>query len=358
VILERLDPDQVDWERLDAFADRVVFQTREWVDFVSACQGAEPVLATLKDGESTAGYFTGLVARRYGISILGSPMPGWTTSFMGFNLEEGVSRRAAAETLLDFAFRSLGCRHLELRDLHLDPSDAEGLRFEHTPWTGLEVDLRRSEEEIWAGMRGSCRTAIRKAERSGVVIEEADDIEFADDCYAQLRDVFAKQSLVPPYGVERIRALIRHVHPSGRLLLLRARNAEGACIATGIFPAMNRSMHFLAGASWRDQQHLRPNEPLTWYAMRYWRDRGIQTCDLGGFMSYKRKWGGEEFHVPWLRKSRSRPVSVMRNLAQTAFNARQGLRGRVRSELSRFSGGSRGAAEREPSPGSGGPGGD
>jgi hypothetical protein len=355
VILERLDPDQVDWKRLDAFSDRVVFQTREWVEFVSASQRAEPVFAALRNGGSTAGYFTGLVVRRYGISILGSPMPGWTTSFMGFNLEDGVSRRHAAEALVEFTFGSLGCRHLELRDRDLLPSDVEGVGFEDTPWTGLEVDLRRPEEEIWAGMQGRCRTAIRKAERSGVVIEEASDIEFADDCYAQLRDVFAKQSLVPPYGVERLRALIRHVHPSGRLLLVRARNAAGECIATGIFPAMNRSMHFLVGASWRDQQHLNPNEPLTWYAMRYWRDRGIATCDLGGYMSYKRKWGGEEFRVAWLRKSRSRRISAMRNLAQAAFAARQGLSGRVRSRFTRSPGPSRRAAEGEPSPGPGRP---
>ena len=168
-----------------------------------------------------------------------------------------------------------------------------------------------------------------------MVIEEANDLGFADDYYAQLEDVFAKQSLVPPYDVGRIRALIRHVHPSGRLLLLRARNPEGACIATGIFPAMTRSMHFLAGASWRDQQHLRPNEALMWSAMKYWRDRGVQACDLGGYMSYKRKWGGREVRVPFLRKSRSRTVSLMRNLAQTAYTARQGLRGRVRSGTSR-----------------------
>ena len=234
--LERLDPDQVEWERLDPFADRVVYQTREWVEFVSSCQRAEPVVAALEDGNATVGYFTGLVVRRFGVPILGSPMPGWTTAFMGFNLEDGASRRDAVEALIQFAFRSLGCPHLEFRDRDL-ASDLEGLGFEHTPWRGLEVDLRPSEEEIWAALKGACRTAIRKAERGGVVIEEASDLGFADDFYAQLEDVFAKQSLVPPYDVERIRALIRYVHPSGRLLLLRARNAEGDCIATGIFPA-------------------------------------------------------------------------------------------------------------------------
>ena len=92
VQLERLDPERVDWRRLDAFDDRVVFQTREWLAFVAETQGAEPVVcAVRRDGE--VGCFTGLIARRFGIRILGSPFPGWTTGYMGFNLDQDVSRR-------------------------------------------------------------------------------------------------------------------------------------------------------------------------------------------------------------------------------------------------------------------------
>ena len=61
-----------------------------------------------------------------------------------------------------------------------------------------EVDLRRPEEEIFGGMTSACRRCIRKAEKVGVTIEEADDLEFADDYYAQLRDVFAKQRSFRP----------------------------------------------------------------------------------------------------------------------------------------------------------------
>ena len=41
--------------------------------------------------------------------------------------------------------------------------------------------------------------------------------------------------------VERVRALIKHVYPTGTLLMLRARNAEGQCIATGLYAALNRT---------------------------------------------------------------------------------------------------------------------
>jgi CelD/BcsL family acetyltransferase involved in cellulose biosynthesis len=179
-------------------------------------------------------------------------------------------------------------------------------------------------------MTSACRRCIRKAEKEGVTIEEADDLAFADDYYAQLQDVFAKQSLVPSYGVERVRELIRNLQPTGRLLLLRATKPGGKCIATGIFPALNDTMYFWGGASWRSDQILRPNEAIMWYAMRYWKQRGVTTCDLGGGAEYKRKYGPSEVSRPLFRRSRFRWVGAARNLAKRAFRARQRVAGHLR----------------------------
>ena len=335
---ERLELAAVDWDLLDAFEDRVVFQTRDWVEFVARSQGADPVIAALRDGGETRGYFTGLIVRRYGFSILGSPMPGWTTAFMGFNLEPGTSRRAATQALLDFAFGPLGCHHLELRDRNLTLTDVEGMGFANTPWHGREIDLRQTEEEILAGMKRMCRKAIRKSEREGVVIEEAEPDGFAEEHFAHVQDVFVKQSLVPPYDEQRIRDLIRDIYPSGRLLLLRALAPDGTSIATGIFPAMNRSMHFVTSGSLRSHQGMRPNEPLVWYAIKWGKAKGFESCDLGGYMSYKEKYGGEDVYLPFLRKSRSAAVGRLRDLAQSAFTARQRVSGALRSRGRKQSG--------------------
>jgi hypothetical protein len=283
----------------------------------------------VKRGTETVGFFTGLVVRRYGLRILGSPFQGWTTNYMGFNLRQGVSRRAAVEALLPFAFGPLQCVHLELRDRQLALEDLAGLGFSHSPKTIFDVDLRPSEEDIFGHMTSACRRCIRKAEKVGVIIEEAADPAFANDYYAQLQDVFAKQSLVPPYDASRVTELIRHLHPTGRLLLLRARSPEGKCIATGIFPAMNTTMYFWGGASWREHQILRPNEALMWYAMRYWKRRGIEWFDLGGGAEYKRKYGPVEVLVPFFRVSRFRALAGARQLAKRGFRLRQAALGRL-----------------------------
>jgi predicted N-acyltransferase len=217
-------------------------------------------------------------------------------------------------------------------DRNLTLAELNDLGFQHRTYAGFEIDLTKNEDELFSNMSSACRRCIRKADKSGVSIEEADDSGFAEEYYDQLKDVFGKQSLVPPYGVERVHELIRQVHPTGMLLLLRARIPNGRCIATGIFPAMNQTMYFWGGASWREDQALRPNEAIQWHAIKYWKKRGIRLYDMGGAGEYKRKYGGYEISVPWLRKSKYAYISHMRDYAQRLFRIRQQLLGRLNYE--------------------------
>ena len=325
--LERLTLQGCDWDRMDAFPDRVIFQTREWLEFVARTQSAEPIVAAVLDDGEQVGYFTGLVVRRFGVRILGSPFPGWTTESMGFNLREGVSRREAAAALLRFASGSVRCWHVELKDRRLQGADLEGLGFESDPTLTYEVDLSDDEAAIFGRMSSACRRAVRKAEKSGVTVAPATGAAFADEYYAQLQGVFARQSLVPTYGVERVRALIECLEPTGRLLLLRAMSPDGRSIATGIFPAFNGTAYFWGGASLREDQVLRPNEAIFWYAMRYWRARGMTALDLGGAGDYKRRYGPQELWLPSFRRSRVPGLAAMRTLARAAIRRRQAWRG-------------------------------
>lgn len=317
--IERLDHQSFDWSELDPYPDHEVFQTREWLQFLHASQGAEPVLAAVRSGRDLVGYFTGAVVRRLGMRMLGSPFPGWTTGALGFNLHDGVDRRDALAALPRFAWRELGCVHLEIKDRRLSAADYEANRFRHSPFFTFEIDLEPSEEELFAAMSSSCRRAIRKSVKEGVTIEEADGEDFADEYYAQLLDVFAKQDLKPPYDAERVRELIRCVHPGGHLLLLRAVSADGERIATGIFPALGDTAWFWGGASWRSHQIVRPNEALFWHAMRYWKERGVSVLDTGGGGDYKRKYGVREVTVPMGRRARVPGLVRARDLAADIY---------------------------------------
>jgi hypothetical protein len=326
--MHRVEYDQA--PSLDAYGDHTVFQTNNWLNFVARAQDAEPVIAAIMDGPRPVGRFAGLIIKRYGLRILGSPAPGWTTAYMGFNLDPAYSRADALVALEEFAFRDLQCVHVEIMDRRIEASQLEQAGYTYRLGTGFEIDLTKSEDELFAAMTSACRRCIRKAEKVGVQVEQATDASFADDFYAQIQDVFAKQDLVPTYPKERVEILIDELLPTGNLLLVRARNSEGVCIGTGIFPALNDMMYFWGGASWRPYQILRPNEAVQWFAMRYWKARGISIYRMGGGGEYKRKYGGRDITAPWGRKSKYPILEHLRNSAQTVQGIKQRVAFRIR----------------------------
>ncbi|MBV8478408.1 MAG: GNAT family N-acetyltransferase [Acidobacteria bacterium] len=318
-----IDPKTADWQALDDFADRTVFQTREWLNFVGETQNATPVLAELWEGGQLAGYFSGLTVTKLGVRILGSSFPGWTTPYMGFNLLPGFSRARALAAVEQLAWQTLRCLHMEVSDPNFSLEEGEALGFTTKFYISYRSDLTKSEDELFQAMDSACRRCIRKAEKSGVRIEEVQDADFADEYYEQLKEVFRKQNLVPTYGIERVRSLIKHLAPTGRLLLLRARDPEGRSIATGIFPGFNTIAEFWGNASLRQGQIFRPNEAMHWYVMRYWKKRGIEVYDWGGEGTYKEKYGCTLHKVPWFTKSRYQIVARLREEAKEMFARKQ-----------------------------------
>jgi CelD/BcsL family acetyltransferase involved in cellulose biosynthesis len=321
--LERVPLDEVD-PAIDDLRTRNVFQTREWLEFVERTQGAEPVVAHVERDGEVVGAFTGLIVKRFGVRILGSPFQGWMTGPMGFSLDPGVPRPEAMNALVRFAFRTLGCLHVELMDRHTGFAELGGLRARLVRFPTYELDLTQDEEAIFGGMTSACRRAIRKSERVGVRVEEAHGVEFADEYYDQLLAVFERQGhgRKPPYSRERVRELIRCVEPSGDLLMLRAVAPEGERIATAIFPARQDFAYFWGGASWPSHLILRPNEAIFWHAIRHFRDRGVRMLDLGGGGDYKRKYGAPEKLIPYVRKSRVPGMVALRDLAARVYKGR------------------------------------
>ena len=110
--------------------------------------------------------------------------------------------------------------------------------------------------------------------------------------------------LFPPIRSSASAPWFATLEPSGNILLLRARDPEGRCIATGIYPGFNQIAEFWGNASFRSHQSLRPNEACHWYAMRYWKKRGATIFDWGGEGTYKEKYGCTPHRVPWFTKSR------------------------------------------------------
>jgi Acetyltransferase (GNAT) domain len=331
----RLEPvplDAVDWSQVGRLFPLQFSQSGEWLRFAAAVSGGIPIVAQVVQGADLRGYFFGVVFRRFGLRILGSPFPGWTLPYLGFTLGDATDFAAALDGLRDLAFRRLSCIHFELTDRTITPEAASRLGVDFDSVQGYLTDLTPPEDAIFMTMTSACRRAVRKAEKCGVLIEEAPAEGFAADYYAHLLDVFAKQGLRPTYGVDRVETLIRFLHPTGGLLLLRARSPDGRSIATGIYPGGRSYSFFWGNGSLRGDQILRPNEALHWHAIRTWKARGSTRHDWGGAGDYKRKYGGVEFRVASIRQSRYAAVSRARNVAKSSYYFMRSSLRRVRGK--------------------------
>ena len=172
---------------------------------------------------------------------------------------------------------------------------------------GRALDLTKSEAELFANMKGnSCRTSIRRTIKKGVMIEEAIDPGFADEYYAQYQEVYARKSLPPFYDLDFVRQMIAHLQPMGNLLLLRARNSEGVCIATHIDLIFNKVAVVWGSASLKQYLFLRPNELIYWYAMKRVKTMGIEVLQLAdGVKQFKEKLGAYETQAFRLMKAKN-----------------------------------------------------
>lgn len=305
MITFKLTSNDIPWDETLEFDNLNVFQTPSWIEFLMKNEDAIPVVAEIRDGDQLLGYFKGLTTRKFGFKLLGCPLRGWGTYFMGFNLKPQVSRAEILTVFPEFVFDTLKCHYFEILDPLIRPEDVDGLPMEFDLRPRYMLDLSKSEEQILANMKSSCRNLIRQSIRKGVTIEEAQGVDFVDDYYAQLTDVFAKQSLEPPYPFERIKSLVEIMLPTDNILLLKAKDPTGKCIATGIFLGFNHSAVFWGAASWREYQSLRPNEALAWYGIKYWKAKGVKEFHFGGGMpQYKSKYGCEEVNMVRLRKAK------------------------------------------------------
>jgi CelD/BcsL family acetyltransferase involved in cellulose biosynthesis len=328
IVLERMSYDPVAWDAiLEQWPEAEVFHGSAWLAFLAASQGAEPVVAVVRAGGRPVGYFVGAIVRRFGLRILGSPLKGWGTPCMGFLLDDGVDRPAAATALLPFAFRQLGCVHVELVDRRLTGEQMAGSGYHlETPPTYI-VDLRGSEEELFGRMHAKTRQYVRKGVRDGLRAEVAKGPEFADEYYGQLRDVFTRQGLTPSYGIERVRQLVRILQPTGQLLLLRITSPDGRAVATGVSVGRGETAFSWGAASYRADSALHPSQLLWWEAIRYWRARGLARYDLGGAGEYKKSYGGVPTREYRFHRSRYPVLRYGRAALRRLVRARQRVRG-------------------------------
>lgn len=336
IVLKRLPEWPRDWDaRIQDFPGKTLFHETGWLDHVRDIHPSARIelLEILRDGEPI-GFFPGIRIRKMMLTVMGSPLPGTGTNFMGPLLRDREALPEVVAAILKHCRRTW-VSQLEIAHYWLDDLNAQELGLEDHRDVTHVIPIPADEATAWSGLKSTCRNRARKAEKAGLVCEVTDDPSVADHFHEQYIEVYAKQGLDIPFGIERGRSLFRRLLPAGRVLPMWVRKGD-TIMAAGLFPYDQHAIYFWGAASWMKYQHLCPNELLHWAVIKEAVARGIGAYNMcGGHSQFKDKFGGTD--VPYVRYSRGfiPGLSTARRAYFWLHWQRKRLRGMLRPTVER-----------------------
>lgn len=326
-----IEKSKIDLNEYYGFSNKSLFTTMEWLDFIQEDQNGKLFFLRITEDDRLIGYFTGMIVEKFGIKIAGSPFSGWSTVYMGFDVIYGVNRLDLIPCVKNYLFKQKKVDLIEISDRNISVEDAQKAGYCTIAENTLVLNTEKTDEELFKVFKTDCRNFIRQFERRGAIFERVTPSDaFAEEYYEQLKDVFAKQGLVPTYSVDKVKRLLRHLTDGETVLCLHVLNPETKeSIASSIFLAYNKTFYFWGGASYRNGQHYRPNEYMLWKAITYWRDKGYTVFNMVGVRDYKRKFGSHEAQYAHITIAKYPILIPMRNLAKKVFFKMLEIKGKV-----------------------------
>jgi CelD/BcsL family acetyltransferase involved in cellulose biosynthesis len=174
---------------------------------------------------------------------------------------------------------------------------AEDDAFVHgreTRWHG--IDLTREPATMWDSIDQSARRAIRKAEKSGVVVRRAehlDDVRRFYDLHCSIRR-YKYHMLTQPFAL--MEHLWEEFSATDRFHLLLA-EVDGETVGGTLYLEWDDTLYYKFNASQTDGLAVRPNDLLVWAGMQLGHERGLAAFDFGqsdldqeGLLRYKEKY--------------------------------------------------------------------
>lgn len=146
------------------------------------------------------------------------------------------------------------------------------------PRSSIRVDLRPAEEELMASFSKGHRADVRRAERDGVTVRVATD-EGEIDLLHQMVVATQQRKTFVTHSAAYYRAMWREFGDQARLLIAEH---EGAVVGASLNLAVGSFGTYLVAGSTPDGLAHRAAHLLQWHAIRWAKERGVETWDLWG----------------------------------------------------------------------------
>jgi len=168
------------------------------------------------------------------------------------------------------------------------------------------LDLTPGPDQLFKGLRESTRRNIRKAEREGVTVRFATDLE-AVKTYSRLHCLARKRHGVPPQPWVFFENIQKHLISADKGSVALG-DYKGKEIAGAVYLTFGDSALYKFGASDLSFQNLRANNRVMWEAVRRLTEFGFRTLSFGrtepenqGLIQFRSGWGAVEENLGYYR---------------------------------------------------------
>lgn len=169
----------------------------------------------------------------------------------------------------------------DVKVLLLDGLGFRKARYDLNQKTTMLVDLRPSEEELLARMKGKTRYNVRLAARKGVEVVEPDFEEAWEAFYGFMEATADRAGYPIRRSQDYLHDNMREMHDAGRGRLFFAVH-EGAPLAGIYVYTFGKKYWYIHGGSSNEKRNLMPNYLLQWEVMRWARQQGLVYYDMVG----------------------------------------------------------------------------
>jgi len=279
------------WEAyVDARGDAAGYHSWRWRRVFADAFGHEPVYLTAREGAVITGVLPMVQIKSliFGRTLTSLPF----LNYGGVMADAPEIGRGLIEAAHEEA-RARRCSHVELR--HVDA------QFSDLPCKRHKVSMRLPlAPSMFDRLDRKVRNQIRKAEKSGLVVERGGE-SLVGDFYA----VFARNMRdlgTPVYSRRLFEEVMRAFPDRAQLHVVRL---NGAPVAAGLTYRTPTMVQLPWASSIRSYNALCPNVLLYWDAIQFAQQSGAAVFDMGrstpneGTFKFKAQWGAEPVPLNW-----------------------------------------------------------
>jgi serine/alanine adding enzyme len=283
--------DRDEWEGfVAAKGDAAGYHAWDWQRVFEQAFGHRSVYLIARRGDAVAGVLplVEIRSRLFGNTLTSLPF----LNYGGVIADAPDAADALAAVAKEEA-RTRRCDHVEMR--HVEA------QFPQLPSKHHKVSMRLAlAPNMWESLDRKVRNQIRKAEKSGLVVERGGE-ELIGDFYK----VFARnmRDLGTPVYSRRLFDEVLRTFPDRSLL--HVVRLKGEAVAAGFTYRTPEMLQLPWASSIREFNSLCPNVLLYWDAIQFAQSAGAATFDMGrstpneGTFKFKAQWGAQPVPLTW-----------------------------------------------------------